>query len=588
MSDLTALRSFRRLFTALLVLAFACLATESAPAGELGQTGQWLPPMEWPVIGIHAAMLPSGKVLHYSYPFYGIGSEATTWNPITGEFGNVQFPKGDIFCSGLSFLSNGSLLTSGGNLYPSACGEFPQGMNWTHTFDPIRETWHRGPDMSVARWYPSNLTTGNGEVYIFAGIDDQCGFTDVMERYVNGGALAVVPEGARLLDLFPRLHQLSSGKFAHVGPEADTYTFDPVAGLWEYVASTNYGYRGEGTSVLLVPDVAMVMGGTRNDFPTRTCEIIDFNDHAPAWRFTTRMHFPRFHHTATLLPDGTVLVVGGNLLGTYDDPVLAPELFDPMTETWVELPPQVYARAYHSTAVLLPDGRVLSAGQDSGPGMFTAEIYEPGYLFRGPRPAITSFPREIVYGETFTIETPQDADIASVCLMGLTAATHSTNSNQRYVPLTFSAGIVPGSLLAQAPLNGNWAPPGYYMLFVVNSPGVPSEAAILHLDTSPASSVRTPESAGTSALWVRASPNPAAQQTDLQFALPSQGEARLRVVDTTGREVREFIVGTRSAGTHAVGWDGRDNAGRDLPSGHYFVVLTTAAGQVAEKLILAR
>jgi galactose oxidase-like protein len=208
--------------------------------------------------------------------------------------------------------------------------------------------------------------------------------------------------------------------------------------------------------------------------PTETAEVIDFMQPQPAWRYTQPMHHARMHANAVLLPDGTVLVVGGGQHGRFEMPVRTSELFNPATETWTEVAAQRAPRIYHSTALLLPDGRVLSAGMDSGSLKTTAEIYSPPYLFRGPRPVIAQAPLQIGYRQAFDIATTAP-DIERVVLMRPGSVTHSVNFEQRYVTLAFHAGA--DGLIAQAPPRGAIAPPGWYMLFVVNDRGVPSRAA---------------------------------------------------------------------------------------------------------------
>jgi len=197
------------------------------------------------------------------------------------------------------------------------------------------------------------------------------------------------------------------------------------------------------------------------------------------------MAFPRTEHNLTVLPDGTVLVTGGSRnsdVGDTAGAVLEAELWSPTTETWTAMAAMRTPRMYHSTALLLPDGRVLVAG---GGRDFpevdqpSAEIYSPPYLFKGPRPAISSAPTSIHYATAFSVTTPDGARIAAVSLVRLGAVTHAFNENQRFVPVTFQPGA--GGLTVQAPANANLAPPGNYMLFLVNANGVPSVAAMVSL-----------------------------------------------------------------------------------------------------------
>jgi len=186
------------------------------------------------------------------------------------------------------------------------------------------------------------------------------------------------------------------------------------------------------------------------------------------------MHHPREWANTVLLPDGTVLVVGGGRKDDYGEPVHSAEIYHPASGTWTVMAAQRAPRMYHSTAVLLPDGRVLSAGESYGSLKQTGEIFSPPYLFKGARPAISSAPARLGYGHTFTIGSPDAGDIKRVALVKAAAVTHSNNFDQRYVDCAFSAGG--GGLHATAPPSGNHAPPGWYMLFVVNAAGLPSIA----------------------------------------------------------------------------------------------------------------
>jgi hypothetical protein len=185
------------------------------------------------------------------------------------------------------------------------------------------------------------------------------------------------------------------------------------------------------------------------------------------------MSHARIHANAVLLPDGDALVVGGGGQGKFDRPVKSAELFDVESETWRSLAAQTAGRMYHSTTVLLPDGRVLSAGQNSGSYQTTGEIFSPPYLFRGPRPTIESAPSAVTYGKSFFIATSDAIDKA--VLIRPSSTTHQMDTDQRYVRLAFT--VSSGGLNAVSPPNRNHAPPGWYMLFLVNSSGVPSVAS---------------------------------------------------------------------------------------------------------------
>jgi hypothetical protein len=198
------------------------------------------------------------------------------------------------------------------------------------------------------------------------------------------------------------------------------------------------------------------------------------------------MAFPRAYHVETLLPDGTVLVTGGGrTTGDYDvaNAVFQAELWSPTTETWKTLASMQAPRLYHGSAILLPDGRVLVSGGGRSPGpspldQENAEIFAPPYLFKGPRPTINLAPSQLAHNSVFQVQTPDAARIASVSLVAVGNMTHGIKMNQRYVPLAFTAGT--GALNVTSPLNSNLAPPGWYMLFLVDNLGVPSVATWVH------------------------------------------------------------------------------------------------------------
>src|SRR5581483_4191085 len=259
-----------------------------------------------------------------------------------------------------------------------------------------------------------------------------------------------------------------------------------------------------GSSVMYQPGKILKSGTPANSDPpyvnaVSNAYVLDMTQPSPAWRQINSMNYARSYHTLTILPDGNVLATGGE---GYTNPfdlstaALAAEIWSPNTEQWTAVASMQNPRVYHSTALLLPDGRVLIAGSgEYGNGsinQLNGEIYSPPYLFKGARPSIASAPASLQYGQQFTVQTPDSASIGSVVLIAVGSMTHGFNQNQRFVPLSFTAGT--GSLTVTAPGTATLAPPGYYMLFIVNSTGVPSVASILNL---PVPSVNNPPSAPT-------------------------------------------------------------------------------------------
>jgi hypothetical protein len=209
---------------------------------------------------------------------------------------------------------------------------------------------------------------------------------------------------------------------------------------------------------------------------------------SPVWQQTSAVAYPRSFLNLTSLPDGTILVTGGETDkngGNIANAVYSAELWSPQTQTWATMAAMKTPREYHSTALLLPDGRVVVSGMGADFGNVTnetsAEFFSPPYLFKGTRPTVTQTPQQISYGSNFLVSTPDAGSITKVVLIRTGAVTHAFDQNTRYVPLSFQQAT--GGLTVTAPPNGYVAPPGYYMLFIVNSAGVPSVAPFVHLST---------------------------------------------------------------------------------------------------------
>jgi hypothetical protein len=223
----------------------------------------------------------------------------------------------------------------------------------------------------------------------------------------------------------------------------------------------------------------MVVGGNNlSDQPSNSAEIIDLSATTPQWTTIPHMNFRRMEFNAVTLPNGKIFIVGGRSdFDSSPTPVLTPEIFDPQTLTWDTVAPHQVPRRYHSTAILLPDARVLVAGGDFQP---SGEVYSPPYLFQSSRPVIQSAPAVIRYGESFGVDFTSTTATNRVALLRFSSVTHSVNFDQRYVrvaDLTAGSGIY----TLTAPATASLAPPGYYMLFVIDQNGVPSVSATVQV-----------------------------------------------------------------------------------------------------------
>ncbi|MEX1046990.1 MAG: galactose oxidase-like domain-containing protein [Actinomycetota bacterium] len=470
------------LFLSLIAQPMAAPPATADPA----DVGEWEEPIEVGVIGIHAILLPTGKVLLYSVPEELVSSPARIWDPETDTTTDVSIPlQRRLFCTGHSILADGRPFLTGGQARPR------HGVTDTDFLDPQAETWTPGPGMSRKRYYPTNVTLGDGRVLIFGGQRDNDFTQRSVELYEpSSNTIEMLPRSAnRVLGLYPRIHLLPGGRLFWSGEQyADeepvTAFFNVNTSRWKELGDFKANRRFEAPAVLLPGLREILVPGGGRAFVQRqangmtSSEIIDFGAPNPRWQYTAPMNLPRGHHNAVLLPDGTVLVVGGAEHGPYKDPVKEAEIFDPETGTWEIMAAQQAPRAHHSTALLLPDGRVMTAGQNEEDEGFaeTVEIFSPPYLHKGtPRPLIASAPTDVEYGDPLPITTDEALDIERVALVRPGAVTHANDMEQRYVDLDFETAA--GVVNAEVPSNPNVAPPGYYMLFIVDSEGVPSEAA---------------------------------------------------------------------------------------------------------------
>ncbi len=460
--------------------------------------GLWGPPQGLGITAINAVMLHTGKVLLFVYPLGRSGgpSAARLFDPTTNTLtdATLSFPV-DVFCSGQSLMPDGRLLISGGlqdGVPPGDVGTFNSTI-----FDPMTNTWSQAPPMSYARWYPTTLPLADGTILTAAGTaQDGVTVQTVMETFnPKQNSWAVLPPSANMPvpnDDYPMLAVVPPGNVFYAAPrehDLDSMLYNPVAKTWSYAATLNWGPRAHaGFAVLPKSEKVYIVSGGYNTpehpDPAVTTEMIDFSQPTLQWVYGPSMNIGRYNLNFIYLADGTLMAIGGNQYHHYDKPVMQPEIYDPVANTWTLLPPQLAGRGYHSTAVLLPDGRVLSAGSDTGTALEdTYEIYSPQYLFKGPRPSITSSPTSVQYGQKFSFSISTSASIARVALIRPTATTHGIHMDTaRYVDLHYTAGAK--QITATAPSASYDAPPGYYMLVIVDSNGVPSVTPFIQLQAA--------------------------------------------------------------------------------------------------------
>jgi hypothetical protein len=451
---------------------------------------------------VHAAMLRTGKVLF-------ITADETTilWDPLNLAASSFELPLNqpdDIplgysqLCSHHVFLSDGRFLAVGGGGY----GHNDNAI-FGFKFDPVARTWSRTTNsMSESRWYPTAINLGNKKVLVVCGHGS--GEMDVYDESTDSFT-KVDLDTKPFPSLYPGLHLLPDDKifysrtgWGNAGPGQDPglptdddqsafFTFSsPLAGSWTNISPIppNVDDRTKGMSVLLVNALqstarVVVFGGV-DPLTNNTFESIDATSLSPSSNWGSPQPFPDGEHrslcSSVLLPDGTVFIAGG--IQAVNSPCA---IFNPATNTWSPMADLPSERHYHSVSLLLPNGEVMMAGWHNT----KIEIFTPPYLLIGDQPEIVSAPEVIQLGQTFDIFTRSAGSIAKVVLVRPMAVTHQTDTEQRVVELQFTT--LPGEptrISATAPVEDKpsaLAPPGFYMLFILNREGVPSVARFVQL-----------------------------------------------------------------------------------------------------------
>ncbi|MEH2238294.1 galactose oxidase-like domain-containing protein [Nostoc sp.] len=454
---------------------------------------------------MHAALLHTGKVFF----FCGSGNDparlntpydSVVWDVSKGTFSRQAPPLDsnnqpiDLFCAGHSFRSEGLLMVAGGTLRYDPFYGSPSAM----MFDPITEKWVKKPSMNNGRWYPTLLTLGSGRIFALSGPDKDGKLNRQPEiysvRFANGwNAFPTTSSFAPYANLF----LLSSGKIFYSGAQMGgssgvaptiltlpgTFTQSITEKVVPGLQAATYG--NQATSVLLPPaqdQKVMIIGGGNNvggndRTTTNRVNIVDLKASNPTYVPAKSLNYSRMHLSAVLLPDRTVFVCNGSKMSEDSTQSMLPaEIYNPATNTWTVVARQNVPRVYHSVALLLPDGRVATAGGNPARTVneLRLEIYSPAYMSQ-PRPIIQSAPGTLSYGLQFTIQTAQAANIKWVSLIRPMATTHSCDTEQRLVDVPINSRNAT-SLNVTLTNNRNIAPPGWYMLFITNNNGTPSVA----------------------------------------------------------------------------------------------------------------
>ncbi|MBL9131506.1 MAG: DUF1929 domain-containing protein, partial [Verrucomicrobiaceae bacterium] len=493
---------------------------EAAPAppppGEKSIKGEWTAPIAWtPHIPTTAAVLPDGRLLTFAsnqrttFPDGLQFTYAAVWNPATGQFTEINNDTHDMFCGGVAMLQDGRLHVAGGNGINSTTP-------YASVFDWRTNQWTRVQTMAEGRWYNTSVALPNGEVLTASGNAGGGGNSNgTIEQWNTSSgwrAMSGIPwasvtnpgiPNAVEPNWHPFLLVAPDGRLAHFGP------YEPIrwlntSGTGSMTTTTaqipGTHYPKQGSWAMYDTGKVVVMGGyTAIDVSVivNTAFKVDLNNSAaPAITATNPMANARSFANAVVLPNGEVMVVGGNTSGAFFSDagtVYTPEVWNPVTEAWRPMSDMSVPRNYHSLALLLTDGRVWSGGGGLSGDPVTdhqdAQVFTPPQLFNADdtpaaRPQITAAPDRIGPGAVFSVNASPGVQFFS--FIRLASLTHSVTTDQRFVKLTHTSPSS-GVYALTAPSNVNVLTPGYWMLYAVDSAGVWSVSRVIQVtnDTLP-------------------------------------------------------------------------------------------------------
>jgi len=485
-------------------------ATQSTPAAPADSspipvgdatahvTGAFGAAVKWPIIPIHMVLLPDGSVMNYGTNESGQqGAELLydVWDPSlgTGSGAHVVLPNktgSDIFCSSQSLMQSGAVLISGGDLTINGKRNFA--LNSTTVFSPTGNSLAANTPMHYARWYDSLVSLPNGHLAVFGGRQNIVLLSPAQpattpEEYDPASRVWTLLSGATSTAAF-------AGNWFYpksfVAPGGNVFVLS-IDGTMYSVATagegsiTHYAVTAPPADASL-PTVPFASGKVLSLRSNSEVVVVDYSGATPVVTSTDPIDQLRFWASGTILADGKVLITGGSTVANVLTGVAyQAQIWNPGTGHWTAAASATKARLYHSNAILLPDATVLTGG-GGAPGPMknlNAEVYYPPYLYASKgaaavRPVITgATPATLKSGGTISVTVRSTDVIGRVTFVRTGSATHSNNSDQRFIPLRFTQ--TGQKVMALLPDNPTILVPGYYMLFAFNQSGVPSVARIL-------------------------------------------------------------------------------------------------------------
>jgi hypothetical protein len=457
------------------------------PGPVVAGRGGFGPVVDWgDFVAIHMVASPDGDVLMWDR-VQGYTS-ARRWNPHTGAFTPTPGLNVSLYCAFHTRMPDGRLAVIGGTAFQAG----DTGVNAMHFFDWRTNTWSPGPSLKTPRWYPTVIALPDGRLLTLGGqIDASRLMANLAELYdpaTNKWKELPGLAESRPMGLYPRAILAPNGKvFVVRNASGRSAYIDVDTQQWTEVTTAPPNVAGTGLAMYEDGKLLLYAAGSSGT----DSFVIDLNEAAPSWRKVGSLQHKRRRFSTVLLPDGRVMAIGGST--NYDsivaEAVLTPEIWNPATEQWTTLPDLGVPRMYHSNAVLLADGRVITGGGGrvgGAPNFPSGQVYSPPYLSLPDRPAISAAPKTWTEGTSVDLTVTSAHGLHSIVLMGLPGITHSTDTQQRRLtlPVTAAYEAATGRISVEAPDITN-AAPGHYYAIALDARGVPSAARIVQLVAGP-------------------------------------------------------------------------------------------------------
>lgn len=475
------------------------------------------------------------------------GVDFVIWDPKKGIDKNSQkvFHRPivwDAFCSVVRVFDDENVFMLGGNLEPKHGA--PDTQNVTSFYNIKTQKFTKGRDLNYDRWYGSIVRTAENHFIMVGGIkikhdevltqDRVSHVPEILTSNEDGTLSWKILKEAESLELlgamendewsYPKFFLSSDGNPFGISynklwvmDKKNNYRISKVGEIplvtgsisgkiihqnpndkkdYQELKTLTIGapVGDKGSAVMIAKDKILMIGGQQNGggyAASNQSIVIDISDSFnPKIIKKKSMHYPRAFADATILPTGNVFINGGTAVyrGAYDDTYFSnftPEIYKTNDDIWKKMAKTNFRRNYHSSSLLLPDGRIFVAGGDA----WNAQLFYPPYLFSkdqkgrtilAERPEIQKLEKTITNRTNQIMLVDDSKEIEKISLISTGSTTHAQASELKYLSLDFKK-ISKNEIQFNIPENKNTLSDGTYLIFIVTSSGIPSEGKITYV-----------------------------------------------------------------------------------------------------------